>query len=116
MPHIVNTDDAPLTQDFQTQMSALPPIEDSQPSTLTDGLDLNSSTSNCGNIIVTAPPAVDHDNPSASGFSSLLEENIEDSTKNINDESRSKEIAKAAFLSRKISFIRQGILAHKDSF
>jgi hypothetical protein len=47
---------------------------------------------------------------------SLLEENIEDSTKNISYESRSKEVAKAAFLSRKISFIRQGILASKDLF
>jgi hypothetical protein len=82
---------------------------------------LNSTTSNCVSIVVWAPPAVDppavdHDDPSASGFSSFLEDNIDGTTSNVNEEAHSKEIAKAAFLSRKISFIRQGILANKDLF
>ena len=95
-------------------------MDDSQPSTLADGLDLDSATSNCASIVVPAPPndppAVDHDDPSASGFSSFLEDNIEGTTANLTEEARSKEIAKAAFLSRQISYIRQGILANKDLF
>ena len=121
MPRAVDTDDAPLTQDFQMLLPTLPPIDDSPPSMHRDALELNSTTSNCVSIVVWAPPAVDppavdHDDPSASGFSSFLEDNIDGATSNVNEEAHSNEIAKAAFLSRKISFIRQGILANKDLF
>jgi hypothetical protein len=116
MPHISIADDTPLTQDFQTRIPALPQIDESQPLALTEGLDFNSSTLNPDNILVSASPAVDHDDPSASGFSSFLEDNIQDSTNNINEDGQSKELAKVAFLSKKISYIRQGVLGNKDLF
>ena len=67
MPRAIGPDDAPLTQEFQTQVPTLPPIDDFQPSALSDALDLESATSNCVSIVVPAPPddpPADNDDPS----------------------------------------------------